>query len=796
MSTLRVTNIQDLAGNDVFSLSGGNMTVAGNLTVQGTTTSIETTNLTIEDKNIVLGLTDPAATDATTDGGGITLKGTTDKTIAWVDGTNAWTSSEHIDIANGKEFHIAGTSVLSATALGTAVVSSSLTSVGTITSGTWQGTAINASYLDSTVVTTSDSGTVTSTMILDGTIVNGDINASAAIAGTKISPDFGSQNIITTGDTFIGTATNSGIAAKLLLKEGNFKIDTVANNEYAYQLLFSKSRGAGIVQAGDALGNIAFVGNDGVDLENYAAAIRVDADNVTVNATSIVSGRRYKIATVGDTNFVAIGAASNTVGVVFTATGTGSGTGVVTIEPSANSMPGRLVFSTTSHGSISPSERMRIDSSGNVGIGTGSPDTKLNVEDLTEFTLNTNTIDYTVFLEGGNTSGQDNYGASIGFSRINGGTRTGAVIATKQTSTDADQQGLSFLTHNSSNTNSDLKESMLITHDGNVGIGTASPSQKLDVTTTVAAPDQTIWSAANLVLKDDSAFAESTGGAMLFQGKFNSSGQYSTYGYIRGGKADSTDGAFQGNLTIASRSGSIIFANGNDGLTDGSNELVRITSSGNVGIGTDNPGAKLDVRAGSSALGINVEGRGQFSSSPNWNFSGIRVIRSASNTPNVKLVSFMLDGDSESDTDLYAYPNIVLRTNATPTTSSTSEALAAKLEITAPTGVDLGVGTKPILKTTSGGVDVNGSITESTDGGTTYHNVVTAQDIGTAPNEVPLNQFLGQMAFMDEVGDIPTSSSAPQENLSVNFEYVSNTSIKIRMRGSDGVVRSATLTLS
>jgi hypothetical protein len=43
------------------------------------------------------------------------------------------------------------------------------------------------------------SGKVTSTMILDGTIVNADVNASAAIAGTKISPDFGSQNTTTTG---------------------------------------------------------------------------------------------------------------------------------------------------------------------------------------------------------------------------------------------------------------------------------------------------------------------------------------------------------------------------------------------------------------------------------------------------------------------------------------------------------------------------------------------------------------------------------------------------------------------
>jgi hypothetical protein len=46
-------------------------------------------------------------------------------------------------------------------------------------------------------------GTVTSTNIVDGTIVNADINASAAIAGTKISPDFGSQNVATTGNVTI-----------------------------------------------------------------------------------------------------------------------------------------------------------------------------------------------------------------------------------------------------------------------------------------------------------------------------------------------------------------------------------------------------------------------------------------------------------------------------------------------------------------------------------------------------------------------------------------------------------------
>jgi hypothetical protein len=58
------------------------------------------------------------------------------------------------------------------------------------------------------IAATIASGVVTSAMIVDGTIVNADVNASAAIAGTKISPDFGSQNIATTGlfNHALGTA--------------------------------------------------------------------------------------------------------------------------------------------------------------------------------------------------------------------------------------------------------------------------------------------------------------------------------------------------------------------------------------------------------------------------------------------------------------------------------------------------------------------------------------------------------------------------------------------------------------
>jgi len=137
-----VANVAALSGATFTgAVSGTDLTLSGNLTVNGTTTNLNSTNLVIEDKNIVLGDT-ASPTDTTADGGGITLKGATDKTINWVDATDAWTSSEDFNLASGKAYEIAGTSVLSGSTLGSGVTGSSLTSVGTITSGTWNGTTI------------------------------------------------------------------------------------------------------------------------------------------------------------------------------------------------------------------------------------------------------------------------------------------------------------------------------------------------------------------------------------------------------------------------------------------------------------------------------------------------------------------------------------------------------------------------------------------------------------------------------------------------------------------------------
>jgi len=77
---------------------------------------------------------------------------------------------------------------------------------------------------------------VTSAKIADGTIVNADINASAAIAGTKVTPSFGSQNLSTTGTAATGALTVTGnigvsgtVDSRDVAADGT-KLDTIETN--------------------------------------------------------------------------------------------------------------------------------------------------------------------------------------------------------------------------------------------------------------------------------------------------------------------------------------------------------------------------------------------------------------------------------------------------------------------------------------------------------------------------------------------------------------------------------------
>lgn len=115
-TTVATVNFAGAATAVNIGASNSTTTIAGDLVVNGTTTTINSTTVTVDDLNIVLGsVTTP--TNSTANGGGITVAGGVDgdKTWNWVSATSSWTSSENIDLASGKVLKIAGTQVLSAT---------------------------------------------------------------------------------------------------------------------------------------------------------------------------------------------------------------------------------------------------------------------------------------------------------------------------------------------------------------------------------------------------------------------------------------------------------------------------------------------------------------------------------------------------------------------------------------------------------------------------------------------------------------------------------------------------------
>ena len=106
------------AGTGANSINIGNtnstLTVNGNLTVNGTTTTVNSVTITVDDPNLELNSV-ASPTDANANGGGITLKGTSDKTIIWDNTNSNWTSNQDFNLVTGKVFKVNNVAVLSPT---------------------------------------------------------------------------------------------------------------------------------------------------------------------------------------------------------------------------------------------------------------------------------------------------------------------------------------------------------------------------------------------------------------------------------------------------------------------------------------------------------------------------------------------------------------------------------------------------------------------------------------------------------------------------------------------------------
>jgi hypothetical protein len=91
-----------------------------------------------------------------------------------------------------------------------------------------------------------------------------------------------------------------------------------------------------------------------------------------------------------------------------------------------------------------------------------------------------------------------------------------------------------------------------------------------------------------------------------------------------------------------------------------------------------------------------------------------------------------------------------------------------------------------------GDVTIDGTLT------VTNNQVVQQSDIGTAPNKIPLNQYLGELAYMNKAQVVisPQATAVPAAVRDMVFELTNDTTLTIKVKGSDGVVRSVALTLA
>jgi hypothetical protein len=211
--------------NGTTASVGGNLTVTGDLLVQGSTTTISTTNLVVSDKLIVIG--DGTETTQGADGAGLNI-GSTGVSLTYDLANTSWTSSESFNLVTGKTYKIAGTTVIGYSALGSGIITSSLTSVGTITTGVWNGTIVSPTYGGTGI----NNGSNTLTLSGNVTYTGGYTLELVSSANTIVTlPTSGTLSTLSNVETLTNKTLTSPVLTNPTL--GDASATTVLINEIA-----------------------------------------------------------------------------------------------------------------------------------------------------------------------------------------------------------------------------------------------------------------------------------------------------------------------------------------------------------------------------------------------------------------------------------------------------------------------------------------------------------------------------------------------------------------------------------
>ena len=380
------------------------------------------------------------------------------------------------------------------------------------------------------------------------------------VTGSVVSDGLTSQ-IATTGRSILATFQNSAILAA-----GNqATIELKNSGQSAFISAESAQVNAGV--------DLLFSSNNGTGTETNRMRIAENGDISFYEDTGTTpkfywdaSAERLGIGTTSPRDLLNIFKGTGQIGARFqnTATGTTSGdgsfVGLGIAGGSTNGLNLWIYESTDMAFGTANTERMRIDSSGNVGIGTTSPTRELSIGDGT---------------------GSPNIqllASNIGNSRIEFGDTDDSDAGEIQ----YDHSGnfMRLFTNGS--------EAMRIDSSGNVGIGTSSPAYTLDVTENNSSGAIRIYDSGTggidtrLIAANSGNGGTGRGVAISLQpsGSSNSVEAVKLVGLQETASATANDSSFA--VQVANTSGTLI-------------ERMRIDSSGNVGIGTTSPGSKLSV---------------------------------------------------------------------------------------------------------------------------------------------------------------------------------------------------------
>jgi hypothetical protein len=247
---------RDATNANDANVTAGSLTLSGDLTVNGTTTTVNTTSISTADQTIIL--SNGSTTDAMANGAGIVVQGATQHTFTYDSANTAFTATENMNLVSGKQYEIGGVPVLSGTTLGSSVVSSGLTSVGTLTSLHVSGTsALNGAVTAGSTLAVTGNTTVGGTLGVTGATTLAGLTAGASTLGaTGITGGLTVDTITASGAVSTGALTAASAKITDLAGSGTRSVSVDANGN-----LVAGGSAANITATTATLGDITISGD-------------------------------------------------------------------------------------------------------------------------------------------------------------------------------------------------------------------------------------------------------------------------------------------------------------------------------------------------------------------------------------------------------------------------------------------------------------------------------------------------------------------------------------------------------